>query len=181
MSKFITAEARLSFPHFFQPAEPYEAGGKLYYQADLIFEPGAGLDQLRAEVEKTFQAYDWGPKPPKEWRSPIKSCVKNAERGLTGYEEGSFYITPKNEEKPGIVVGPNREPLVERSEIYGGCYVRAQVVAYCYNTKGNKGVGLSLRNIWKTRDGEPFGEKRDSAEEAFEAVDAEAYGASDLI
>jgi hypothetical protein len=55
-------------------------------------------------------------------------------------------------------------------EAYGGAYMRAQIHAYWYDVKGNKGVTFGLDNVQFVRDGEPFG-GRQKAEDAFDAIE----------
>lgn len=63
----------------------------------------------------------------------------------------------------------NVSPILDRSEVYSGCYARVSLSFYAFNTNGNKGVACGLGNIQKIRDGEPLGAGRVSAESDFGA------------
>ena len=66
---------------------------------------------------------------------------------------------------PGIV-DANRQPIIERSEMYSGIYGRASINFYAFNVNGNRGIACGLNNLQKLRDGEPLGGKA-SAESDF--------------
>ena len=59
---------------------------------------------------------------------------------------------------PGIV-DADRQPILERSEVYSGVYGRASINLYAFNSNGNKGIACVLNNLQKLRDGEPLGGK----------------------
>ena len=61
-------------------------------------------------------------------------------------------VTSKN--KPGVV-DANRNPIINASDLYSGMYGRVAIDFYPYNTS-KKGIGVSLANVQKLRDGEPL-------------------------
>ncbi len=65
-----------------------------------------------------------------------------------------------------------RIPITDPLELYSGCYVRASINFFAFNTNGNKGVAAGLGNIQKWAEGEPLN-GRVRAEDEFEALDAE--------
>ena len=56
---------------------------------------------------------------------------------------------------PGIV-DADRQPILDRSEVYSGCYGRVSITFYAFNSNGNKGIACGLNNLQKIRDGEPL-------------------------
>ena len=68
----------------------------------------------------------------------------------------SYFVNANSTNPPGIV-DANRDPILERSEIYSGVYGRASINFYAFNTKGNKGIACGLNNLQKISDGEPLG------------------------
>ena len=85
----------------------------------------------------------------------------------------AYFMNANNSSAPGIV-DADRQPIIERSEIYSGVYGRASVNFYAFNTNGNKGIACSLNNLQKIRDGEHLGGKSD-AEEDFATEDDEDF------
>ena len=59
--------------------------------------------------------------------------------------------------------------ILDRNEVYSGCYARVSLNFYAFNSNGNKGVACGLGNIQKIRDGESLG-GRSSATDDFSTV-----------
>ena len=55
--------------------------------------------------------------------------------------------------------------ILDRSEVYSGCYARVSLNFYAFNSNGNKGVACGLGNIQKVRDGEPLGGRTNAADD----------------
>ena len=70
----------------------------------------------------------------------------------------SYFINANSATAPGIV-DADRNPIMERSEVYSGVYGRASINLYAFNSNGNKGIACGLNNLQKIRDGEPLGGK----------------------
>ncbi|WP_368488085.1 DUF2815 family protein [Clostridium sp. BJN0013] len=85
----------------------------------------------------------------------------------------AYFMNANNSSAPGIV-DADRQPIIERSEIYSGVYGRASVNFYAFNTNGNKGIACSLNNLQKIRDGEHLGGKS-NAEDDFATEDDEDF------
>lgn len=169
MSKIITPECRLSYPYLFEANED----GK--YSVELIFEPGTDLSELKVAAQQAIKD-KWGDNPPKGLRSPFRD---GADRESEAYE-GATFIGAKSKTPPGVVQGPNRAQVINKSDVYAGCYVMCQLSVYAYDVDKNKGVTFGLNHVWKIRDGEPFG-SRQTAEEAFADVDGVAFGNLDSL
>ena len=82
----------------------------------------------------------------------------------------SYFINANSAEAPGIV-DADRQPIIDRSEVYSGVYGRASINFYAFNSNGNKGIACGLNNLQKMKDGEPLGGKS-RAEDDF-ATDAD--------
>ena len=82
----------------------------------------------------------------------------------------SYFVNANSATAPGIV-DADRNPIIERSEVYSGVYGRASINFYAFNSNGNKGIACGLNNLQLIRAGEPLGGKA-SAESDF-ATDAE--------
>ena len=82
----------------------------------------------------------------------------------------AYFINANSATAPGIV-DADRNPILERSEVYSGVYGRASINLYAFNSNGNRGIACGLNNLQKIRDGEPLGGKS-RAEDDF-ATDAD--------
>lgn len=70
----------------------------------------------------------------------------------------AYFINANSAAAPGIV-DADRQPIIDRSEVYSGVYGRASINFYAFNSNGNKGIACGLNNLQKIKDGEPLGGK----------------------
>ncbi len=70
----------------------------------------------------------------------------------------SYFVNANSASAPGIV-DADRQPIIDRSEVYSGVYGRASINFYAFNSNGNKGIACGLNNLQKMKDGEPLGGK----------------------
>ncbi|MCR9200701.1 MAG: DUF2815 family protein [Planctomycetaceae bacterium] len=181
-TRVITRNVRLSFPYLFKPKKNnLDPSKDPRYTCDLLL-TDSEVTNLKAAAQVAIQD-KWGGKPPAHFRSPFKSGdelnAKREDRGKDPYPEyaGMTFISPWSEDPVGVV-DQNADALIDKNEIYAGCFVNASVTAVAYDKGGNAGVFFALNNVQKHRDGDPFGPARISAENEFGEVDAAAAGAS---
>lgn len=72
--------------------------------------------------------------------------------------KNSYFVNANSATAPGIV-DADRQPILDRSEVYSGVYGRASINFYAFNSNGNKGIACGLNNLQKIKDGEPLGGK----------------------
>lgn len=85
----------------------------------------------------------------------------------------AYFINANSATAPGIV-DVDRNPILDRSEVYSGVYDRASINFYAFNSNGNKGIACGLNNLQKIRDGEPLGGKS-RAEDDFATEEDEDF------
>lgn len=85
----------------------------------------------------------------------------------------AYFINANSASAPGIV-DADRQPILERSEVYSGVYGRASINLYAFNSNGNKGIACGLNNLQKIRDGEPLGGKS-RAEDDFDTEEDDDF------
>lgn len=85
----------------------------------------------------------------------------------------AYFVNANSTSAPGIV-DANRNEILDKSEVYSGCYGRASISFYAFNANGNKGIACGLNNLQKIKDGEPLGGKA-SAESDFATEDDEDF------
>ena len=85
----------------------------------------------------------------------------------------SYFINANSAAAPGIV-DADRQPIIDRSEVYSGVYGRASINFYAFNSNGNKGIACGLNNLQKMKDGEALGGKS-RAEDDFATGDDEDF------
>ena len=70
------------------------------------------------------------------------------------------------------MVDRKRLPITDPTVIYSGCYIRANINIYPFNTNSNRGVSAGLGNVQFWEDGEPRN-GRVRAEAEFDTLDAD--------
>ena len=85
----------------------------------------------------------------------------------------AYFVNANSSTAPGIV-DADRQPIIDRSEVYSGVYGRASIDFYAFNSNGNRGIACGLNNLQKIRDGEPLGGKS-RAEDDFATEDDDDF------
>lgn len=155
-------------------------GGAPKYSVSLII-PKSDTKTI-AKIETAIQAaYEEGESKLKgSGRSvPALSVLKtplrdgDAERPDDEAYKNSYFVNANSSTAPGIV-DADKNPILERSEVYSGVYGRASVNFYAFNSNGNKGIACGLNNLQKISDGEPLGGKS-RAEDDFDTEDEDDF------
>ena len=155
-------------------------GGAPKYSVSLIIPKSdtKTLEKIRAAIQA---AYEEGQSKLKgNGRSvPALSALKtplrdgDTERPDDEAYANSYFVNANSGTAPGIV-DADRNPILERSEVYSGVYGRASINFYAFNSNGNKGIACGLNNLQKIRDGEPLGGKS-RAEDDFAEADEDDF------
>ena len=96
-------------------------------------------------------------------RAALKLPLRDGdtERDDDAYK-GSYFVNANSTTAPQIV-DRTVQPILDRAEVYSGCYARVSINFYAFNTNGNRGVACGLGNIQKVKDGDPLGGKSSAA------------------
>ena len=68
---------------------------------------------------------------------------------------GCYVITVSSKNKP-VLVDKKKTPITDPQDLYSGCYGRAIINFFVYDTNGNKGISAGLNGVMKLHDGEPL-------------------------
>lgn len=178
-NRVVTGSCRISFPNLFKPRQNTDRQGNPQgdpkYSVLLLIpkeDDGGTLKALRKAQQVALAEFKerFGKNPPKTGWDTIHDC--DEEDDLEQYPEraGHYRLSVSSNRAPGIVDAA-RQPILDQSEIYSGCYVRVSLDAYPYNGKEAKGVTFGLGNVQKLADGEPLTGGGRSAEDDFEPFD----------
>lgn len=172
--KVVTGECRLSYANLFEPRAANENADPKYSVVLLIPKSDTKtIEKIRAAQKTALEEnkHKFGGKIPKAWTDTLHDGDEEADLERNPEYAGHWYISVSANVnyKPGVV-DRDVNPILDPSEVYSGCYARASINAFAFNTQGNKGVSFGLRNVQKLRDGEPFGGVT-RAEDDFDAVD----------
>lgn len=166
-----TGKVRASFVHVFQPQAPL-GGGEAKYSITLLIPKSdqATLNQLYAAIEAAKQdgvSKAFKGVMPAQLATPIYDGDGPRPNGDPFGEEchGCMVLRASSKDQPSVV-DLNIQPIINPSDMYSGCYVRANINFYAYNSNGNRGIGCGLNSVQKVAEGEPL-TARVSAQEAF--------------
>ncbi|HBC7242429.1 DUF2815 family protein [Enterococcus faecalis] len=169
-TKVITGTStRLSYFHGWEPVS-INGGAEKYSTAVLI--PKTDKKTIDA-IEKAIDAAieegiaKFGGKKPNKAAIKLPLRDGDIERDDEAYK-GHYFINA-NSTTPPQIVDQRVQPILERSQVYSGCYARVSINFYAFNSNGNKGVAAGLGNIQFVRDGEPLGGQT-SASDEFETL-----------
>ncbi|WKY46026.1 DUF2815 family protein [Eubacteriaceae bacterium ES2] len=141
------------------------AGGTPKYSVSLIIskDDTVTVNKIKAAIQA---AYDEGESKLKGSGKtvPALSVLKtpmrdgDLERPDDEAYENCYFINANSAAAPGVV-DADRQPILDRSEVYSGVYGRASINFYAFNSNGNKGIACGLNNLQKIKDGDPLGGK----------------------
>ena len=178
-TKVITGvNTRWSYANVWEPKAM--EGGKPKFSVSLIIPKSdtVTVGKIKAAIEEAYR----------DGQSKLKGNAKSvpALRTLrTPLRDGdlerpddpayanAYFVNANSSTAPGVV-DANRNDILDRSEVYSGCYGRASISFYAFNTNGNRGIACGLNNLQKIKDGEPLG-GRASAESDFATEEDEDF------
>ena len=155
-------------------------GGKPKFSVSLIIPKSdtVTVGKIKAAIEEAYR--DGQSKLKGNGKSvPALSTLRNPlrdgdlERPDDPAYANAYFVNANSTSAPGIVDAAKNQ-IIEKSEVYSGCYGRASISFYAFNANGNKGIACGLNNLQKIRDGEPLGGKA-SAESDFATEDDEDF------
>ena len=178
-TKVITGvNTRWSYAHVWE-AKAME-GGKPKFSVSLIIPKSdtVTVGKIKAAIEEAYR--DGQSKLKGNAKSvPVLSTLRtplrdgDLERPDDPAYANAYFVNANSTTAPGVV-DANRNEILDKSEVYSGCYGRASISFYAFNANGNKGIACGLNNLQKIKDGEPLG-GRASAESDFATEEDEDF------
>ena len=178
-TKVITGvNTRWSYANVWEPKAM--EGGKPKFSVSLIIPKSdtVTVGKIQAAIEEAYR----------EGQSKLKGNAKSVpalstlrtplrdgdlERPDDPAYANAYFVNANSATAHGVV-DANRNEIMDKSEVYSGCYGRASINFYAFNANGNRGISCGLNNLQKLRDGEPLG-GRASAESDFATVEDEEF------
>lgn len=156
-TKIITGKVRASYANVWVPKAMAEGATPKYSVSLLISKKDAktlGLvkNAIKAALEEG-KASKFGGTIPRAYKNPLRDG--DTEREDETYA-GHYFINASSNNQPGIIDADKNE-ILDKKEFYSGCFCRASLNFYAFNTNGNKGIAVGLNNLQKLADGENLG------------------------
>ena len=162
----IVVPGRFSFVNVWEPKSINGSDPK--YSISLIISKSdkktVAAIQKAIEAAKQDGLAKFGGKIPANLKTPLRDG--DIDRPDDPNYEDCYFINTNSKDAPQIV-DAKIQPILERSEVYSGCYGKVSINFYAFNTNGNRGIAAGLGNVQKLSDGESLGGKS-RAEDDFE-------------
>ena len=168
--ELLLPEATINYMKtLWKPKQVVQGEGEPKHSCVISFDEGTDLSELKELLKKalieTFGSED---KIPAKAKYPLKK----GEDAFPGKGDtpspfaGKMILSSATGDQPKMVKVLNGEyvPIIDHTELYAGCRVKAFVGIQGYNMPVNKGVGAYVNGIMKISDGENLeGGSRDAA------------------
>lgn len=169
-TKVITGKVRFSYVNIFK-ARAFQTGQDEKYSICLLIpkKDKATLQKIKDAMNVAVQegvASKWGGKKPANLKLPLRDGDEERAEEAEEYA-GMYFLNANSNQKPGVIDMYTNE-ILDPTEVYSGCWGRASINFFPFNSNGNKGVAVGLNNIQKLGDGEALGGARASAEADFD-------------
>lgn len=164
-TKVVTGVVRLSYANVWDPASINGSTPK--YSVSLIIskDDEKTLAAINAAIDNAIKdgAAKFGGKIPNKASLKLPLRDGDTERDDEAYKN-AFFVNANSTTAPQIV-DRSVQPILDRSEVYSGCFARVSINFYAFNSNGNRGIACGLGNIQKVKDGEPLGGKTSAADD----------------
>jgi hypothetical protein len=155
-TKVVTGKVRFCYLSVFEP-KPSE-DGKDKFQACILI-PKSDKDTL-SKINKAIEAAKAAGKSQladKNGRIPatVKTPLRDGDEDHPDDPafKNMMFMNASSLRRPTIV-DRNLDEILDKEEFYSGCWGRASVNFFAYNSNGNKGIGVGLNNLQKLKDDE---------------------------
>ena len=177
---WVTAPARLSFPHLFKAQAAMEDGGKDKFSATFLFPEGVVFDPFRKVINQVG-AEKWGDQfaayaKTESFSRPLKD--QGAKLQYEGYVEGHMFFTASGERRPPVT-NARGAPLVDETKVYPGVWVIGIVRPFAFEARNKQGVvvkrgiSIGLQAVCVVADDKEFGGSGVDPTTAFAGVQIE--------
>jgi hypothetical protein len=128
------------------------------------------IEEAIEEAKDYGKTAKWGGKIPRNLKIAFQD---GDDTDLDKYpeNEGHYLLNARSKKKVGLV-DIDRQPILEASEIYSGCWAYVSVTSFAYDNE-SKGVSFFLNNIMKARDDESFGSGSSTPDEDFAEIEVD--------
>ena len=174
-TKVITGvNTRLSYFHGWEPVSVN--GGAEKYSVSVLIPKNdkETINAINAAIDAAIEEgiSKFGGKKPNKASIKLPLRDGDTERDDEAYK-GHLFINA-NSNTPPQIVDRSVKPILDRGEVYSGCFARVSLNFFAFNSNGSKGLACGLGNIQKVRDGEPLGGKS-KAEDDFSTIEDEEF------
>ncbi len=174
-TKVITGVVRLSYANVWEPKSIN--GGDEKYSVSLVIPKSdkKTVDAINKAIDSAIEdgIGKFGGKKPNKATLKLPLRDGDIERFEDEVYRDCYFVNANSTTAPQIV-DKKVQPILERDEVYSGCYARVSITFYAFNSNGNKGIACGLGNIQKVKDGERLG-GHTNAEDDFDTLEDDDF------
>ena len=159
-NQMTTGECRFSFVHL---AEPYSNNGsEPKYSLTVLMPKGDTMSKARFDAAQQSAIQDGVAKKWNGVKPPVLALSIHDGDGVRpngepfGPECRGHWVFTASSKNPVPMVDENTNPIIQKTDIYSGCYGRVCISLFPYNSAGKRGIGIGLEAVQKLRDGDPL-------------------------
>lgn len=179
-TKVITGPETLwSYCHVWEPTSINGSNPKYSIQLRIKKTDTATLKKIENAIKAAYEDGQSKLKGTGKSVPPLATLKTPLRDGDESFPEdesyaGYMFLNANNTQKPGIV-DADCQAIIDPDEVYSGCFGRASINFYAFNSNGNKGIACSLNNLQKIKDGERLGGHASAAEDFADEDDLEDF------
>lgn len=184
-ANLTTGVVRLSYAHLCQPyaampgQEPRYSVTVLVPKTDV--KTKQAIDAAIAAAKQTGVTSKWGGRMPANVNTPVYDGDGTRPNGEPfGPECKGHWVFTAGSKNAQPVVGLDRQPIIDQTQIYSGMYAYVNVTFFAYDQAGRRGIGCGLGPVMKAADGEPLGGGV-TVEDAFAGIGQPAASAQPTV
>ena len=140
-TKVLTGKVRLSYAHLFK-AVASEGGGDPKFSTCLLIskKDQVTIGKIKTAIEAAKQQGidKWGGKVPNGLKMPLRDG--DGDKPDRPEFKGMYFLNANSKTAP-LVVDLDKQDIIDQTEVYSGCFARASITFYPFNTAGNRGIG----------------------------------------
>lgn len=169
--RVMIRNARLAFPHLFEPQPSMDGQGKPRYNCTLIIDDEKTIAKVNAAMEEAARE-KWKGKAETILNTLIKKdrvCMRDGDdkARYDGFE-GNMYISASSQTRPTLVDKDKSQLDASDGRIYAGCYVNASIEIWAQDNNFGQRVNAQLRGVQFARDGDAFSAGRPADADEFD-------------
>lgn len=156
MSKMTTGKVRLSYANLFEAKSVNNSDPKFSVSLIIPKKDKATIAKIEAAIKEAIEegkSKKFGGVIPKKLKTPLRDG--DEERDDEAYAN-SFFINANSNQRP-IIVDEDKNEIIDKEEVYSGCYAKAIITFYPYDFNGTKGIGCGIQAVMKVADGDRLG------------------------